>query len=216
MTDEIKEQPAEGQPNAGTTNGGQSVPSQEDLNRQFAERAKRAEESERKRLLELFGVQSEDDLKAIAKARSEETERSKSELQKVSDKLTAAEARAKKLEEDASSQIAQMQKRIMDSEIKQYAGRVISDKDGKVTRSAFRVEALDDILLLVDRSLIVDKDGVYEGIEKALDALAKSKPYLLADGSQQTQKPAKGTPQGAGKQPAGQPNQQPARPSWSL
>lgn len=215
MTDDpIKEIPAEGQPNAGT-NGGQSAPTQDELNRQFSERAKRAEESERKRLLELFGVQSEDDLKAIAKARSEETERNKSELQKVSDKLSAAEGRAKKLEEEAASKIAQMQKRVMDSEIKQFAGRVISDKDGKVTRPAFRVEALDDILLLVDRSLIVDKDGVYEGIEKALDALAKSKPYLLTDG-QQAQKPAKGTPPGAGKQPAAQQQQQPSRPSWSL
>lgn len=206
--------PGNGQQVAGKpdANGsGNPGPSQEELNRQFAERAKRAEEAERKRLLESLGVQSEDDLKAIVQAKKQAEEAAKSELQKLADKTTAAEAKAAKLEAEAAEKIAAMQKRLLDSEIKQLAGRAV-EKDGKTLRAAFRVEALDDILLLIDRAEIKDEDGKYTGIDKALEALAKTKPYLLAE-TQSAQNQPKGTPPPAARKPMAQQAQQGNEPA---
>jgi membrane protein involved in colicin uptake len=178
-------------PDAGAPGG--TPPTQEELDRQFAERAKHAQEAERKRLLESFGVANDDELKAIVAAKKEADNKAKTELQKQADKAAAAEARAAKLETENAQKMAEMQKRLLDSEIKQLAVRPVTDKDGKVTRAAFRSEALEAALLMIDRSGIADKDGKYEGIEKALDALAKANGYMLVETTSQQAAP-KGTP----------------------
>jgi len=174
-------------------------PTQEELDRQFSERAKRAQEAERKRLLESLGVQSEEDLKTIVKAKQDADEKAKTEQQRLADEATKAKADAAKLKADSDAQIASMQKRLLDSEIKLIASKpVVNEKDGKVIRAAFRPEALEALLLVVDRSGIKDSEGKYEGIDKALETAAKAHGYMLADTSpQNSTNQRKGTP-GAG------------------
>lgn len=175
--------------------GGNSGQSQKEIDRQFAERASRAKEAERKRLLESLGVGSEDDLKAIVQAKREADEKSKTELQKLADKATAAEAEKVRLQAEADQKLAEMQKRVLDTEIKLAASQPVKDKEGKVTRAAFRPEAMDAVLALVERGEIAEKEGKYEGVDKALEKLAKAHPYMLAEAQQAD---PKGTP-GAGK-----------------
>jgi hypothetical protein len=162
--------------NAGGNSG---KPNQEELDRQFAERAKRAQEAERKRILESMGAKDEDELKAIIEAKKKADEAAKTELQKQADKVKETEDKLTKLEAENSAKLAEMQKRLLDSEIKLLAGKPVTDKDGKVVRAAFRPEAIEAVLLLIDRKQIADKEGKYEGIDKALEALAKSNAYML-------------------------------------
>jgi DNA-directed RNA polymerase beta subunit len=196
------QQTADDKDKTNANGSGNAGPTQEELNRQFAERAKRAEEAERKRLLEALGVQSEDDLKAIVQAKKEADEKAKTEQQKLADEAAKAKAEAAKLKADSDAQLAAMQKRLLDSEIKLLASKpVVNEKDGKVLRAAFRPEALEALLLVVDRGVITDKEGKYEGIDKALETAAKAHAYMLADTSSQTTTTRKGTP-GAGGKPA--------------
>jgi flagellar biosynthesis GTPase FlhF len=152
-------------------------------------------------------------LEAFEKAEEERKQAEMSELEKTAESAKKAEAKAAQLEAEYGEKVATLTKRLLDSEIKQAAGRPVTDKDGKVTRPAFRPEALDDILLLVDRTVIEDKDGKWEGIEKALAELAKAKAYLLADG--QPAAPQKGTPKPQDNKPRPQ-GTAPAGPTWTL
>lgn len=207
--EDLTQQPEK--PDTGVNSG---TLTQEQVNAIVTERVKRAEEAALKKHYEALGVKDAEELKALVTAKKEADDKAKTELEKAAEKATTAEAKLKQLEAEHASQLAAMQKRILDSDIKSLAGRSITDKDGKVTRAAFRVEALEDILLLIDRAGIEDKDGKFEGIDKALEALAKSKPYLLADGQTVTQ--PKGTPRPGEKKPAPQQQQAPAAPAWTL
>jgi len=210
MTEEVVIQAPAPTPNAGGNSG---TFTQEQLNQIVSDRAKRAEEAAVKKLLEGLGVQSADEIKAILDAKKLADEASKTELQKQADRATAAEAESAKLKQEHSAQIAVFGKRLLDAEIKQAASRPV-EKDGKVSRPAFRVEALDDILVLLDRTGIDEKDGKYEGIEKALETLAKQKPYLLADGKAANQ--LKGTPNPGEIKPPAASQAPAARPRVSL
>ena len=185
--------------NANANGGGNAGTSQADLDRQFAERAKRAAEAERKRLLEALGVQDEDSLKAIIEAKRKADDEAKTELQKQADKAAAAEAQAAKLKAEADAQVAALRTRLLESEIKIAAAAAVTDKDGKVTRAAFRADALPAVIALIDRGEIAEEEGTYKGIDKALEKLAKAHAYMLeavAPGNQ-----PKGTPKSSGKQP---------------
>jgi hypothetical protein len=180
--------PAGGNPHQ--TQGANSGFSQDELDRRFSERAQRAQEAERKRLLENLGVKDEDELKSIVQAKRDSEERAKSELQKLADQALKAEERAKRIEAEAERKIAEMNKRLLDGEIKRLASQPVKDKDGKILRPAFRQDALDDLLILLDRAGISDDEGKYSGIDKALAEFAKTRPHFL-DGKQAE---PKGTP----------------------
>lgn len=189
-TEPSTEPAAPAQPTTPPAGGSNSGIPQDELDRKFAERAQRAQEAERKRLLEALGVANEDELKTIVQAKKEADDKAKTELQKLADQATKAEERAKRIEADATRKIEEMQKRLLDGEIKRLAGQPVTDKDGKVLRPAFRQEALDDLLILLDRTAITDSEGTYTGIDKALAEFAKSRPHFLAG----KQPDPKGTP----------------------
>lgn len=84
----------------------------------------------------------------------------------------------------------------------------IKDREGKAVRPAFRNQAMDEVLLLVDRAEITDEDGKFSGIEKALGTLAKAKPYLLAE----EPAPKKGTPVAGAPRPQQAAGNEPPRP----
>lgn len=183
-------------PNADASgNGGEQDKvtfTQQELDALFAERAKRASEGALSELFKSLGVSDAASLKTALDKVREADEAQKTELQKLLDKASKAEASVADLEAARKAEIEAFTRRILDTEIKIAASRDVKDKDGKITRQAFRAEAVDDVILLVDRKNITEKDGAYTGIEGALDALAKAKPWLLAE--QATPEKPKGSP----------------------
>lgn len=166
-----------------------SKDNQEELNKQFAERAARAEEAARKKLLEDLGVTDPEEAKKLLKVARDAEAATKSETERLQADVQAAQAAKEKAEAEAKKSLAAATKKLMDADIVTAAFSPVMEKD-KVTRPAFRKEAKDDILLLIDRSKITEKDESFEGVEKALSDLAKAKPWLLAEAQQQR----RGTP----------------------
>ena len=168
----------EQKPDAGAS-GGKTF-TQEEVNTLMGKTRSEGREAGEKALLEKVGLKSVDDLTGIIKAAKDAEEANKSEVQKA---LDAAKTAADALEEEKRQRQAEKDaftKRVLDSEIRIAAARPVMEKDGKkVARPAFRADALDDVTVLIDRNLITEKDGKFEGLDAALAALAKSKPYLL-------------------------------------
>lgn len=184
---------------AGAANQNDEKNKQAELDRQFAERAKRAEEAATKKALETLGVTSLDDAKALIEAQRKADADRKTETEKLADEAQKAKAAAEKIKADADAQIAEMRTRILNSEIKILASKPVADKDGKVVRAAFRAEALDDLLLLIDRTGITETEGKFTGIDKALAELAKNKPWMLAIENSEQGKRKIGSPSAGGK-----------------
>ena len=176
--------------------GGDKAAKQKELDKQFADRAKRAAETERKAIWDALGIKSQDDWDAYLKNKQEAEDKQKSETQKLADKAAKAEADLAKLKSDKEQEISEMRKRVQDTEIKVLASQPETDKDGKLKRPSFRKDELETVLLLVKRDEIKEEDGKYVGIEKALADLAKEHPALLAD--DKTPETSKGNPKGPG------------------
>ena len=153
---------------------------QEELNKQFAERAQRAADAERKKLLEVLGVKDADEAAALLKIAREADEKTKTEAEKMTAKLQASEDARIKAETEAKEKTEAANKRLLDSEIKINASTALIEKD-KIVRPAFKREALDDVLLLIDRTAITESEGAFKNVDKALEKLAKDKPWLLED-----------------------------------
>jgi hypothetical protein len=177
-------------PDAGDK-GGKSY-TQEDLDRLFADRANRASEAERKKLYESLGVKDEAEFQAFLKAKKEQEDKNKTEAQKALDDLN----KEKTASAEKDTRIAELNKRLLDTEIKQVAGRAVTDKDGKVTRPAALAAALERIPGLINRTLISEKDGKNTGIEEALAELVKSDAYLF-EAATTGKQDGKGTPKPA-------------------
>jgi hypothetical protein len=162
---------------------------QDALNQQFAERAQRAADAERKKLLESLGVKDADEAAALLKVARDTEDKTKSETEKLQAQLKSEQEARAKAETEAKEKTEAANKRLLDSEIKINASTALIEKD-KIVRPAFKREALDDVLLLIDRKLIEEKDGAFKGVDKALAELAKAKPWLL----EEKQQAPRGTP----------------------
>lgn len=162
---------------------------QDALNQQFADRAARAAAAKEKELLEVLGVKDPEEAKALLKKAREADDAQKTEAERMALKLKEAEDAKTKAENEAKEKTEAANKRLLDSEIKINASTALIEKD-KIVRPAFRREALDDVLLLIDRKLIEEKDGAFKGVDKALAELAKAKPWLL----EEKQQAPRGTP----------------------
>ncbi len=141
-------------------------------------------------LLKQLGVETIDEAKAALASMKEIEDAKKSEV----DKALALASKSEAALATANTTIEALNRRVVDTEIKIEAARVVMDKDGKtVTRPAFRDDALDDVLILIKRDGIKEVEGKQEGIDKALAALATAKPFLLKP-AQEVTRPAIGTP----------------------
>lgn len=181
--------PSGGTPPPPAPSADEEAKKQEELNKQFAERAQRAADSERKKLLEALGVKDADEAAALLKVAREAEDKTKTETEKLQAQIKAADEARVKAENEAKEKTEAANKRLLDSEIKINASTALIEKD-KIVRPAFRREALDDVLLLIDRKLIEEKDGAFKGVDKALAELAKAKPWLL----EEKQQAPRGTP----------------------
>lgn len=166
---------------------------QKKLDEEFSKRAKRAEEATKAKLYADLGVKDETEYQAYLKSKKEAEDKTKSETEKLADQARLEKERADKLELEAKKEREALRKRLQDAEIRMMALAPVKDKEGKVIRPAFRPEAIDDVLLVIKRDAILEKDDKYEGIDKALADLAKAKPYyLLVD--EKSVGPKRGTP----------------------
>ena len=161
---------------------------QETLDKQFAERAERAAKAEREKILKELGVTDQEEAKKLLETARKADEEKKTALEKEQAAREKAETEAKAAKAAADEVLAQATTKLMNAEIKMAANTAVVDKDGKVIRAAFRADAMDDVLLLLNREGIQEKDGTFTGVSEALAALAKTKPYLLAE-----EKPTKPT-----------------------
>ena len=161
---------------------------QDALDKQFADRADRAAKAERERLLKELGVTDPEEAKKLLETARKADEEKKTALEKEQAAREKAENDAKAAKAAADEVLAQATTKLMNAEIKMSASTAVVDKDGKVIRAAFRADAMDDVLLLLNREGIQEKDGTFTGVSEALAALAKTKPYLLAE-----EKPTKPT-----------------------
>ena len=169
-------------------------PNQEDLNKQFADRAARAAEAERKKILEGLGVTDLSQLENLLKVARDAEDKTKTETEKLQKQIADEKLAREKAEKDAQAKTEAANKRLVDSDIRINAASAVMEKE-KVLRPAFRKDALDDVLILIDRTKIeLTEDGTIKNVSKALDDLAKAKPYLL----EQPQQPARGTPREQG------------------
>lgn len=184
--DSAGDPPAEGAtpPAAGKT------PAEEDaqakLNKEFAERAERAAQAERKKLLTELGVEDPEQAKALLKAAKELEDAKKTELEKAEEARRQAEDAAVQARTEAEKKLAEARTIAQNADIKIAASAPVKDKDGKVVRPAFRPEAVDDVLLLIKRDGIEEKDGKFDGIENALAELAKAKPWMTLEDTQKS------------------------------
>lgn len=164
--------------NGGTDPKGKTY-TQDELDTMFAQRAAQAKTSALSDLFKTIGVENADSLKSIIAKAKEADDAQKSELQKAQDKANMADKALADQKTAHDTAIAELEKRIQDTEIKITAGAEVKDKDGKVLRPRALADALDVILLSVDRKEIVKKDNAYANIEEALDAMYKAKPFLF-------------------------------------
>lgn len=159
---------------------------QEELDAMFAQRATQAKTSALSELFKELGVENANSLKAVIKAAKDADDAQKTQLQKAQDKAATAEKALADQKTAQDAALAELEKRILNTEIKVTAGSEVTDKDGKVTRPRARADALDVVLLSIERKDIVKKDEAYTGIEEALDALYKAKPFLFEAEQAQT------------------------------
>jgi hypothetical protein len=169
---------------------------QEALNKQFAERAERGKEAGRAELLKELGITDPEEAKKLLETARKADEEKKTALEKEQAAREKAEKDAAAAKAAADEVLAKATTKLMNAEIKMSASTAVLDKDGKVTRAAFRAEAMDDVLLLLNREGIQEKDGTFTGVAEALANLAKTKPWLLAE--PKTEKPARGNETGTG------------------
>ncbi len=173
---------------------------QVDIDRLVGKARKEARETARKELWASLGVTTQEEFDAYLKTKKDAEDANKSELQKAKDGEANARTELDKVKNDHKAEVERMQKRIIDTEIRIAAAKQVVDKDGKVTRAAFHPDFIDDVPVLIDRTEIkLDEDGNVVGIDKALEALAKSKARMLSEVNQTQTKKPKGTPAPEGK-----------------
>lgn len=172
---------------------------QADVDRIVGERAKRAEESAIGALLKTLGFEKADDLKATIDEARKRSDAEKSELQKAQEHITQLTKAKEEADRAQAEAIEKAQTTLMRAAVLAEA-----------SKAEYRIkpEALADVWTFIDRAVIKPKDGAdgeFTGIGEALKALAKSKPYLVAEGD------GRGTPRPGARQAGGQQKQEPAR-----
>lgn len=168
--------------------GGQQPPAdppkftQADVDRLLGDRAKRAEESTQKQILEALGVSSLDDLKKIKEDADKARKSQMSELEKAQNEAKEAQAKIDKANADREAALQQANEMLMRSAVLAEA-----------TKADYRIrpEAMTDIwsFISADKALlekikaVEGKPGEFSGIGDALKDLLKAKVYMVDNGN---------------------------------
>jgi hypothetical protein len=150
---------------------------QAELNALFGERGRQAKQAAISELLKDLGVESPEAIKAALKAATEAKAAQMTELEKARAQAAEALKKAEEAEQARTATEAKALERLMRAEVIAVASQL-----------GFNDSA--DAWLYIDRAAIkVKEDDSFEGIDKALEAVVKSKPYLI-----KTSQPSGGTP----------------------
>lgn len=170
---------------------------QKELDTLFADRAKQAKQSALADVLKELGVENLDAVKATIRAAEDAKKAQMSELEKAQKEAADALAAKEQAERDKADTMAKAQEKLLKAAILAAAAQ----KDFNDPEDAWR---------FVDRAAIKAKDDDnFDGVEAALDAVVKAKPYLVK--AQPGVKRPGGTPRPAAQKPAqgGTPTEQP-------
>lgn len=172
----------------GSNGGGKTVTmTQEQMDVLFSERAKRGEEAALGKILQKTGFSSIDELSAAVMEYRKIKDAGDPEKAKLMTDLDAETKKREKAEADLQAFRSETTERLMKAEVK-----------AKAKEKGFRPEAVDDVWLIVDRAKItVDDAGEFQGVDEAIDDVAKSKPFWLSS----TQDKPRGTPKDGKKAP---------------
>jgi hypothetical protein len=151
---------------------------QAELSAMLGDRATRASASAIAALLEKAGYKTVEEMNAALEEGKKLKQSQMSEAEKTAAALKAAEERAAKAEADKTEALSKANERLMKAAVLSQA-----------TGAGFRAESVNDVWLVIDRSKIEEKDGEFKGLKEAIEAVAKAKPFWLAD-----QKVSRGTP----------------------
>lgn len=169
---------------------------QAELNALFGERGRQAKQAAISELLKELGVEKPEDIKAALKKAKDAEAAQMTELEKAQAEKADALKKAEEAEQARTTTEAKALERLMKAEVKIAAAQM-----------GFNDPA--DAWLYIDRTAIkVTDDDTFEGIDKALEAVVKSKPYLVkadnkgSNGGTPTRKP----------RPNAQPESAPAPP----
>lgn len=174
----------------GDNSGGEQTRTfkQSELDAMFADRAKQAGQSAVAGILKDLGVEKIDDIKGILKAAKDAEESKLNELEKAQKEATDLKAAKEKADAEKTEALTKAAERLLKAAVLAEAAK-----------QGFNDPA--DAWNFMDRAAIKAKDDdTYEGLDKAVEAVAKAKPYLV----KQQQSP-KGTPS-RDKKPGGQQN----------
>lgn len=148
---------------------------QADVDRIVGDRARRAEESAVNTLLKELGFEKADDLKALVTDAKKHADDQKTEAQKLQDQIAQLGKEKAAADEARKAALAQANERLMKAAVLTEAAKA---------DYGFRPDALSDVWLFLDRANIKPKSDAsdeFEGITEALKAVAKAKPYLVAE-----------------------------------
>lgn len=152
---------------------------QSELDAMFAERAKQAGQSAVTNLLKEIGVEKIEDIKSVLQAAKDAETAQLSELQKAQKEAADLKAAKEKADAEKAESLTKAAERLLKAAVLAEA-----------SKHGFNDPS--DAWLYLDRAAIKAKDDdTYDGLDKAVEAVAKAKPYLV---KQQQQGQAKGTP----------------------
>lgn len=196
MDPEVATPPTPADVNGDGTGEEKRTYTQNEFNAIIGERATRAARTAIEKLLKDLGVDSPEAAKEAIKTASDLRAAQMTELEKA--QAEAAQARKEKEEAEQARQSTEAKalERLMRSAVVVAAARAgFNDPD--------------DAWLLIDRTAIKAKDDdTFEGIDKALEAVVKAKPYLV-----KAAQPSGGTPR---RRPTGAPREQAGEPAQAV
>lgn len=156
---------------------------QEDLDKIAEAQRKRGVAKGQADLLAALGVESVDDVKAALEEAAKLRDAQLSEKERLEKQL----AEAKTAVEKAAAEAEAAKQAATEQLIQAAVIREASKADYKLYN-----EAIPDVWVYIDKSAIkVNEDGTFEGVDKAVEAVIKKRPYLVNSNGKITP----GTPQ---------------------
>lgn len=165
-------------PTGGDPRPGEAVVTmpQAQLDKLMAERG----EQGKRALLKEFGVETPEEIKTILAKAKEIEDAQKTEQERLAEEAGKHKTRAEKAEQERNDAVSRLNETLKRTFV------LLAAKDFNDPEDAWR---------FIDREQIsVKEDGTVEGVDKAVEALTKSKPYLLK--AAQDKRP--GSPAGPG------------------
>lgn len=177
---------------------------QDELDVQFAARAKQGGRAALDELFKGLGVRDAEELKTFFNEGKKLKEGQQTDLEKAANEKKVAEDALNAEKELHTQTRTSFTERLLKSEVRSEA-----------VKAGFRAESLDDVWMLVKsehREKITEKDDAFVGVDKVVEDIKKLRPFWIGETQETNKKPkTPGSPKSGTKQGDGQPSQQETR-----